>query len=74
MTAHGVDVVVTKDSGGPMTAAKLTAARQLGVPVVLVRRPPLPAGVPVVATVDEAAAWVLSGCGTTTPPATPCPR
>jgi precorrin-6A/cobalt-precorrin-6A reductase len=55
---HAVDVVVTKDSGGAMTAAKLTAARELGVPVVLVRRPPLPAGVPVVATVDEALAWV----------------
>jgi precorrin-6A/cobalt-precorrin-6A reductase len=55
---HDVDVVVTKDSGGAMTAAKLTAARELGVPVVLVRRPPLPAGVPVVATVDEALDWV----------------
>ncbi|SNS66457.1 precorrin-6A/cobalt-precorrin-6A reductase [Geodermatophilus pulveris] len=58
MVAHGVDVVVTKDSGGSMTAAKLTAARELGVPVVLVRRPPLPAGVPVVATVEEALAWL----------------
>jgi precorrin-6A/cobalt-precorrin-6A reductase len=58
MTEHGVDVVVTKDSGGPMTAAKLTAARQLGVPVVLVRRPPLPDGVPVAATVEEALAWL----------------
>ncbi|RZU31873.1 precorrin-6A/cobalt-precorrin-6A reductase [Blastococcus saxobsidens] len=59
MRAHGVDVVVTKDSGGSMTAAKLTAARHLGVPVVLVRRPPLPAGVPVVATVGEALAWLV---------------
>ena len=75
MTAHGVDVLVTKDSGGPMTEAKLTAARQLGVPVVLVRRPRLPAGVPVVATVEEAAAWLRGWAGgTTTPPATPCPR
>ncbi|SEK65499.1 precorrin-6A/cobalt-precorrin-6A reductase [Blastococcus sp. DSM 46786] len=57
---HAVDVVVTKDSGGPMTAAKLTAARELGVPVVLVRRPPLPAGVPVVATVDEVRGWIRS--------------
>jgi precorrin-6A/cobalt-precorrin-6A reductase len=55
---HDVDVVVTKDSGGSMTAAKLTAARQLGLPVVLVRRPPLPPGVRTVATVDEALTWV----------------
>ncbi|HEX2072445.1 MAG TPA: cobalt-precorrin-6A reductase [Geodermatophilus sp.] len=58
MRSHAVDVVVTKDSGGSMTAAKLTAARRLGVPVVLVRRPPVPPGVPVVATVEEALAWV----------------
>jgi precorrin-6A/cobalt-precorrin-6A reductase len=58
---HAVDVVVTKDSGGHMTEAKLIAARELGVPVVLVRRPPLPAGVPVVATVEEALAWVEQG-------------
>jgi precorrin-6A/cobalt-precorrin-6A reductase len=57
---HEVDVVVTKDSGGAMTAAKLAAARDLGVPVVLVRRPPLPPGVPVVATVEEALDWVRS--------------
>jgi precorrin-6A/cobalt-precorrin-6A reductase len=58
MREHAVDVVVTKDAGGHMTEAKLTAARELGVPVVLVRRPPLPAGVPTVATVEEALAWV----------------
>jgi precorrin-6A/cobalt-precorrin-6A reductase len=58
MREHAVDVVVSKDSGGHMTAAKLVAARELGIPVVLVRRPPLPAGVPVVGTVAEAAAWL----------------
>jgi precorrin-6A/cobalt-precorrin-6A reductase len=65
-----VDVVVTKDSGGAMTEAKLVAARQLGLPVVLVRRPPLPGGVEVVATVAEARAWTnrlrRTGAGTET--------
>jgi precorrin-6A/cobalt-precorrin-6A reductase len=63
MREHAVDVLVTKDSGGHMTAAKLTAARELGIPVVLVRRPPLPDGVPTVATVAEALAWVTSRTG-----------
>lgn len=52
MRAHGVDVLLTKDSGGPLTAAKLDAARTLGVPVVVVSRPPAPKGVRRVGDVD----------------------
>jgi precorrin-6A/cobalt-precorrin-6A reductase len=46
---HAIDVLVTKDSGGAATAAKLVAAREQRVPVIVVDRPSLPAGVPVVA-------------------------
>ncbi|MHA6795074.1 cobalt-precorrin-6A reductase [Pseudonocardia bannensis] len=54
---HRIDVLVTKDSGGDMTAAKLAAARELGIPVVIQSRPPLPSGVATVSTVGEAAQW-----------------
>jgi len=57
MTEHDIDVLVTKDSGGTMTAAKLTAARELGLPVVVVRRPPRPA-VEETAAVEEAVEWI----------------
>ncbi|MEU4804759.1 cobalt-precorrin-6A reductase [Actinosynnema sp. NPDC023587] len=62
MRRHAVEVLVTKDSGGDMTAAKLVAARALGLPVVVVRRPPAPAA-PTVATVDAALTWLGSGAG-----------
>lgn len=43
MTAAGTDLLVTKDSGGTHTAAKLDAARDLGVQVLVIARPPAPA-------------------------------
>jgi precorrin-6A/cobalt-precorrin-6A reductase len=57
MREHGIGLLVTKNSGGPMTAAKLQAARDLGVQVIVVQRPPLPAGVAVVTAVPAAVRW-----------------
>ena len=57
---HRMDALVTKNSGGAMTRPKLDAAAALGIAVVMVDRPPLPAGVTTVSTVDEAADWVSS--------------
>ncbi|WP_456316168.1 cobalt-precorrin-6A reductase [Roseomonas elaeocarpi] len=55
---HGVEVIVSKNSGGTASAAKLAAARALELPVVMVARPTLPAA----ETVPDAGAalrWLL---------------
>jgi precorrin-6A/cobalt-precorrin-6A reductase len=59
MRRHQIEVLVSKDSGGEATAAKLVAARELGIPVVMVDRPPAPA-IASVAGVDDAIAWLLA--------------
>ena len=43
MRDNQIDALVTKNSGGSLTYAKIVAARQLGIPVIMVQRPPLPA-------------------------------
>ncbi len=42
MQAHGTEIIVAKNGGGKGARAKLDAARQLGLPVVLIDRPVVP--------------------------------
>ena len=58
MSGNRIDALVTKNSGGPMTSAKLDAAAELGVDVVMIERPPLPPECSTVGTVDEAVDWI----------------
>lgn len=58
MREHGVGVLLTKDSGGGFTEAKLAAARVLGIPVVVVARPERAAGVDRVDSAADAVEWV----------------
>ncbi len=37
---HGIQALVTKNSGGDATYAKIAVARELGLPVVMIQRPP----------------------------------
>ncbi|GAB2647984.1 cobalt-precorrin-6A reductase [Prescottella soli] len=58
MRDRGIDVVVTKNSGGALTSAKLDAARELGIPVVMVARTPIPDGVASMSDLEATVLWV----------------
>ncbi len=57
LESRGVRCIVSKNSGGDAARAKLDAAGDLGVPVIMVRRPARPAGRHV-ATPEEALDWL----------------
>jgi len=59
MRKHGIDVLVSKLSGGTATVAKLDAARALSLPVVMLKRPEMVAG-SCVTSVDEAMHWIAA--------------
>jgi precorrin-6A/cobalt-precorrin-6A reductase len=54
---YAIEAVVSKNSGGEATYAKIIAARELGLRVVMIQRPPLPAGAQV-AAVEHAVTWL----------------
>jgi precorrin-6A/cobalt-precorrin-6A reductase len=57
MRAHGIEVVIAKNSGGSATYGKIAAARALAIEVIMLRRPPLPEA-PSAETVEDVLAWL----------------
>ncbi|QIE45953.1 cobalt-precorrin-6A reductase [Pseudohalocynthiibacter aestuariivivens] len=58
-TQLGIDWLVVKNAGGTPSRTKLTAARDLGIPVLMLTRPS-PPDAPKVSTVEAALDWVLA--------------
>lgn len=59
-TRLGIDWLVVKNAGGTASRTKLDAARELGLPVAMLRRPAPPPGAARVADAEAALAWVRS--------------
>lgn len=57
LRSRNIDCIVCKNSGGTATDGKLTAARELGIEVVMQNRPPRP-DVPAVPDVTAAINWL----------------
>jgi precorrin-6A/cobalt-precorrin-6A reductase len=57
MRKHGIEVLISKNSGGRPTYGKIEAARRIGIPVVMIRPPPPQSGERV-DSVDAACAWI----------------
>lgn len=59
---YEIDTIVSKNSGGGATYAKIIAARELGIKVVMVQRAVMPEGEKA-ASVDDVMAWLVSSLG-----------
>jgi precorrin-6A/cobalt-precorrin-6A reductase len=57
LRTYAIEAIVSKNSGGAATYAKMIAARELALPVVMVQRPAVPEGEQVT-DVAEALAWL----------------
>lgn len=62
MQHHAIDLVVCKNSGGQGAEAKLLAARQLGLPVLMIDRPAIPDRTEV-SRPEDVLAWLVHGLG-----------
>jgi len=60
MEAHRIDLVVSKNAGGSGAAAKIVAARRLGLPVIMIDRPAIPPR-PEASSVEEVMRWLGHG-------------
>ena len=60
LQAHGITWLVAKNAGGEAPRGKQLAARALGLPVVMVQRPPLPPR-PRTEEVDAVLHWIAHG-------------
>lgn len=58
LTSRRIGMMVTRDTGGSLDEPKLRVAADLGIFVVMVRRPVLPEGLRVLQSVDDAYGWV----------------
>jgi precorrin-6A/cobalt-precorrin-6A reductase len=58
LLTHNIKAIVSKNSGGEATYAKIIAARELCLPVVMIQRPPVPE-VMQAATIPDAICWLL---------------
>ncbi len=56
---YQIQAIVSKNSGGDATYAKIIAARELGMPVIMVQRPPVPTG-EIVVDVAGAIEWLIA--------------
>ena len=57
LSDHGITHVICKNSGGGSAYGKIEAARELGLPVIIKRRPP-PLRTAAVSKVEEAVKWL----------------
>jgi precorrin-6A/cobalt-precorrin-6A reductase len=57
MRIRGIEVLVARNSGGSGARAKIDAARELGLPVIMIARPALPER-PCAESIEEVLAWL----------------